>query len=87
VGYGTFEPIRVDNIAEHSVSPERFSISEQATNSLNAARIDRRRIVAIGTTTTRALESSMKHYGEFRAGNDIADITILPGHEFRAISA
>lgn len=87
VGYGTFEPIRVDNIAEHSVSPERFSISEQAANSLNAARIDGRRIVAIGTTTTRALESSMKHYGEFRAGNDTADITILPGYQFRAISA
>ncbi len=87
VGYGTFEPIRVDNIAEHSVSPEKFSISEQAANSLNAARSDGRRIVAIGTTTTRALESSIKHYGEFRAGNDTADITILPGYEFRAISA
>ncbi|MBL8180206.1 MAG: tRNA preQ1(34) S-adenosylmethionine ribosyltransferase-isomerase QueA [Blastocatellia bacterium] len=87
VGYGTFEPIRVDNIAEHTVSPERFSITEQAANSLNSARSDGRRIVAIGTTTTRALESSMQHHGEFVAGNDTADITILSGYEFRAISA
>lgn len=87
VGYGTFEPIRVDNIAEHTVSPERFSITEQAANKLNSARSDGRRIIAIGTTTTRALESSMQHHGRFAAGNDTADITILPGYEFRAISA
>jgi len=86
VGYGTFEPIRVDNIAEHTVSPERFSITEQAASSLNSARKDGRKITAIGTTTTRALESSMKHHSEFSAGNDVADITILPGYEFRAIS-
>lgn len=87
VGYGTFEPIRVDDIAEHKVSPERFSITEQAANELNSARSDGRRIIAIGTTTTRALESSMQHHGRFAAGNDTADITILPGYEFRAISA
>ncbi|HMT07996.1 MAG TPA: tRNA preQ1(34) S-adenosylmethionine ribosyltransferase-isomerase QueA [Pyrinomonadaceae bacterium] len=87
VGYGTFEPVRVDNIAEHSVSPERFSITANAADVLNAARIEGRRIVAIGTTTTRALESSMQHHSEFRAGNDIADITILPGYVFLAVGA
>jgi S-adenosylmethionine:tRNA ribosyltransferase-isomerase len=87
VGYGTFEPVRVENIAEHSVSPERFSISENAALMLNSARSNGRRIVAIGTTTTRALESSMQHHGEFRAGNDIADLTILPGYSFKAVGA
>lgn len=87
VGYGTFEPVRVDNIADHSVSPERFSITERAAESLNSALSGGRRIVAIGTTTTRALESAMQHHGKFVAGNDSADITILPGYEFQAIGA
>ncbi|MBK7391908.1 MAG: tRNA preQ1(34) S-adenosylmethionine ribosyltransferase-isomerase QueA [Chloracidobacterium sp.] len=87
VGYGTFEPVRVENIAEHSVSPERFSITNQAADALSSARADGRRIVAIGTTTTRALESAMQHHGKFMAGNDTADITILPGYEFQAIGA
>lgn len=87
VGYGTFEPVRVENIAEHSVSPERFSITEQAADALNSARTDGRRIVAIGTTTTRALESAMQRHGEFKAGSDTAEITILPGYAFRAVNA
>lgn len=87
VGYGTFEPVRVANIAEHRVSPERFSITEKAADAMNTARNDGRRIVAVGTTTTRALESSMQHFGEFRAGNDTADLTITPGYSFRAVDA
>lgn len=87
VGYGTFEPVRVERIAEHSVSPERFSISEVAADKLNSALTEGRRIVAVGTTTTRALESSFKHHGKLNAGSDDADLTILPGFSFGVVGA
>lgn len=87
VGYGTFEPVRVERIAEHSVSPERFSISEVAAEKLNSALTEGRRIVAVGTTTTRALESSFKHHGKLNTGSDDADLTILPGFSFGVVGA
>lgn len=85
VGYGTFERIRVDDLASHSVMPEQFEISSESAEILNAAVRDGRRIIAVGTTTTRALETSIEKNGEFIASNDLAELTILPGHRFRAI--
>src|SRR5262249_61020590 len=58
VGYGTFEPVRVDDVNEHSVSAERFEISEAAATKINDARQRGGRVIVIGTTTMRALESS-----------------------------
>ena len=58
VGYGTFEPVRVDEVEQHQVGPEVCEISEAAADAINSAAADQRRIVAVGTTTTRALESA-----------------------------
>lgn len=87
VGYGTFAPVRQGDLASHSVLPERYSVSEEAAAQLESARRDGRRIVAVGTTTTRTLEHLMSVHGEFRSGAGLADITILPGYRFRGVSA
>lgn len=87
VGYGTFEPVRAESLSEHSVMPERFEISAQAADILNAAAADNRRIVAVGTTTTRALESSISKHGQFVAESSFADLTIRPGYKFSAVDA
>lgn len=87
VGYGTFEPIRVDELNQHTVSPERYEINEETAEILYKAKIDARRIVAVGTTTTRALESSMAKFDGFIAGPRYADLTITPGYKFRAVDA
>lgn len=86
VGYGTFEPVRAEDLRSHRVSAERYVISEAAANSLNAAHNDGRRIIAVGTTTTRTLEYSIAAHGRFVAGSGEADLTILPGFEFKAIN-
>lgn len=85
VGYGTFEPVRVEDLSEHAVMPESVEISEEAANILNAAKAEKRRIIAIGTTTTRALESSISADGKIAAGRREANLTIIPGYRFRAI--
>ena len=87
VGYGTFEPVRVEELADHRVSAERFEISPDAAEQLNRARCDGRRIVAIGTTTTRALESALGNRDSFASGMDVANLTITPGFKFRAVGA
>ena len=58
VGYGTFEPVRVDDLSAHSVSPETYEIGEETAEILTAAKADGKRIIAVGTTTTRALETT-----------------------------
>jgi S-adenosylmethionine:tRNA ribosyltransferase-isomerase len=85
VGYGTFEPVRVDKVAEHRVLAERFTISETAARAIQDSRGAGGRVAAVGTTTTRALESSVSDAGEILPVNGVADLTITPGHEFRAV--
>ena len=87
VGYGTFEPVRVDDLSTHSVLPERYEISEAAAKDLNSARNEKRRIVAVGTTTTRALESALSQQDSFLAGPGNAGLTITPGYKFKAVDA
>ncbi len=87
VGYGTFEPVRVEDISQHRVQPERYSMDAETADILNAAKDDQRRIVAVGTTTTRTLEFNVAKFGRFGADAGFADLTILPGHEFRAVDA
>ncbi len=87
VGYGTFEPVRTDDLNQHSVSPESYEISEATAEVLNRARREGRRIVSVGTTTTRALESNMSKYSTFTSGAHLADLTITPGYAFKAVGA
>jgi S-adenosylmethionine:tRNA ribosyltransferase-isomerase len=85
VGYGTFEPVRVSDLSEHKVMPERGEISAEAARVLNLARQENRRVIAIGTTTTRALESSVDENGKIQPGNFTANLTITPEYKFKFI--
>ena len=87
VGYGTFEPVRVEELSEHHVMPERYSIDRQTAEKLNAAKAEDRRIVAVGTTTTRALESNLHSFNTLTQGMHTAGLTITPGYKFRAVDA
>ena len=87
VGYGTFEPVRVEDVAEHSVSSERFEISESSAQTINEARARRGRVIVVGTTTMRALESASTEDGRVLAGRGIASLTIKPGYRFRIANA
>lgn len=87
VGIGTFQPVKVDDIAEHRMDSERYSITTEAADRLNAATRDGRRIVAVGTTSVRTLESAVAARGRFEPGWDETSIFITPGFEFRAVDA
>ena len=87
VGYGTFEPVRAEDLNEHRVLPERFEISNFTSEILNAARSEGRRIVAVGTTTTRALESAIDADGKFQPQRTRTSLTVVPGYKFRAVDA
>jgi S-adenosylmethionine:tRNA ribosyltransferase-isomerase len=64
VGYGTFQPVRVEQVEDHRVEPEAYSISEEAAASINRALVDGRRVIAVGTTATRTLESAANRENE-----------------------
>ena len=83
VGYGTFEPVRVDEVDQHSVSSEHYEISEAAAQTIN----DAERVIVVGTTTMRAVESSANERGEVRASRGVARLTIKPGYRFRVADA
>jgi S-adenosylmethionine:tRNA ribosyltransferase-isomerase len=85
VGYGTFKPVRTEAVEEHIVDPERYTISPAAADAINLAKRERRRVITVGTTTTRALENSALGGGEVMAGDGEASIFIYPGFDFRII--
>jgi S-adenosylmethionine:tRNA ribosyltransferase-isomerase len=85
VGYGTFEPVRVADLADHRVAPETCEINEATAAKLNEARRSGRRIIAVGTTTTRALESALDDQNQIEAGKRSAALTITPGFQFKVI--
>jgi S-adenosylmethionine:tRNA ribosyltransferase-isomerase len=86
VGPGTFQPIRGDDLATYRMAPERFAIGIDAAHAIGRARAEGRRIVAVGTTTVRTLESAAAR-GDVRPGAGLADVFIAPGHEFRLTDA
>jgi S-adenosylmethionine:tRNA ribosyltransferase-isomerase len=86
VGYGTFKPIKVDRVEDHVVDPEPYSIGDDAATTINRARAEGRRVIAVGTTTTRALEDAARRgHGVVRPGTASAEIFIYPGFEFQVI--
>lgn len=87
VGYGTFEPVRADDIETHVVAPEQFEVTSAAAESINQARANGARVIAIGTTTTRALEAASNEEGKVEPARKNAALTILPGYRFRATDA
>jgi S-adenosylmethionine:tRNA ribosyltransferase-isomerase len=87
VGYGTFKPVRATRVEDHIVDPEPYEIPRPAAAAIDAAPGEGRRVVAIGTTTARALEDAARRGdGRIRAGAGRAEVFIHPGFEFRAIS-
>jgi S-adenosylmethionine:tRNA ribosyltransferase-isomerase len=87
VGYGTFQPVRVERVEDHHVQPEHFEIGAAAAGTIDAARRENRRIVAVGTTTTRTLETvAARHDGAIVPAAGSADLFIYPGFAFRVVS-
>lgn len=87
VGYGTFQPIRADRLEEHQMESEHYEVPEAAAEALSRALRDRRRIIAVGTTTTRTLESlSISADGTVRTGQGETALFIHPGHPFKIVS-
>jgi S-adenosylmethionine:tRNA ribosyltransferase-isomerase len=87
VGYGTFQPVRVDTVEEHRMESEQFEICDATASAINAALDSRRRVIAVGTTTTRTLESAARAgAGRLEAGRGATDLFIYPGFGFRVLS-
>lgn len=87
VGYGTFAPVRTEDLSGHEVAPEPFEISVEAARAINVARDGGRRVVAVGTTSVRALESAADARGRVRSGRGLARLTVTPGYEFKTVGA
>jgi len=87
VGPATFRPIRVARVEEHRLPPERMLVPRVAADAVNRARTDGRRVVAVGTTATRALEGSVGADGRVREQAGAVNLFITPGHRFRAVDA
>ena len=86
VGYGTFKPVRVENVDEHEVDPEFYAVSSSAAAALTNALQSGRRIIAVGTTTTRALESlTMDSASRIQPSEGSTSLFIHPGHRFRIV--
>ena len=85
VGLGTFRPVEVEDIKKHQMHSEYYELKEDVANKLNQAKKENRKIYAVGTTSTRVLETVIHKYNEFRACTGNTDIFIYPGFEFKAI--
>lgn len=85
VGLGTFRPVSVDNIDDHEMHSEYYQISEDTAQLLNETRREGGRIISVGTTTTRTLETVRSQHNQFAASSGWTDIFIYPGYEFKAI--
>jgi S-adenosylmethionine:tRNA ribosyltransferase-isomerase len=86
VGAGTFQPVRVERLAEHRMHSERYLVPARTAAIVNEARDQGRRIVAVGTTSVRALESNMRD-GRLQAGGGETRLFILPGFRFQCVDA
>jgi S-adenosylmethionine:tRNA ribosyltransferase-isomerase len=89
VGLGTFQPLRMEKVEDNKLHREGYQVSPVAAHVINSAKASRRRIVAVGTTTVRTLESAAQTAGADRieAGSGEADLFIYPGYEFRIVDA
>ena len=87
VGLGTFRPVSVPNLLEHDMHREIFMMSKETADILNLAKKEGRRIIAVGTTSTRTIESVIDKYGEFKECTESTNIFIYPGYIFKGIDA
>ena len=85
VGLGTFRPVKCDKITDHKMHSETFEITKETANAINKARAEGKKIMAVGTTTVRTLETAFQKYGEIRACHDHSELFIYPPYEFKVI--
>ena len=86
VGSGTFQPVRVENLSEHLMHKEYFSVSQETVDAVNATRKRGGRVIAIGTTVVRSLESASRS-GILEASSGDTNLFIVPGYEFKSVDA
>lgn len=87
VGLGTFRPVNVEDVTKHKMHSEFYSMTKDTSEILNKAKEENRRIIAVGTTTTRTLETIISKYNIFKECSGWTDIFIYPGYEFKAIDS
>ncbi|MCR5420037.1 MAG: tRNA preQ1(34) S-adenosylmethionine ribosyltransferase-isomerase QueA [Lachnospiraceae bacterium] len=87
VGLGTFRPVKVDDISEHHMHTEMYVVSEEAANKINAAKEKGKRIICVGTTSCRTLESAADEKGKVIPGEGETDIFIYPGYKFKVLDS
>ena len=85
VGLGTFRPVNVEDVTKHKMHSEYYSMSDDVARTLNKAKKEKRRIISVGTTSTRTLETIMTKYNTFKECSGWTEIFIYPGYEFKAI--
>lgn len=86
VGLGTFRPVKTENITDHKMHSEYYCVTEQAANAINAAKSEGRRVIAVGTTSVRVLESAFKN-GKLQAESGETSIFIYPPYKYKAVDA
>jgi S-adenosylmethionine:tRNA ribosyltransferase-isomerase len=87
VGPGTFRPVQVEDVGAHRVPAEPYSLPEESAAAISRARTRGARVVAVGTTTTRVLESRAREGGEVTPGDGETDLVVVPGFSFRVVDA
>ena len=87
VGLGTFRPVQTENILEHKMHSEKYEMPAEAAKVINTAKKEGRRVIAVGTTSVRTLESSADERGNVVPGKDDTEIFIYPGYEFKVMDA
>jgi S-adenosylmethionine:tRNA ribosyltransferase-isomerase len=87
VGLATFGPVKAELLEEHVMHEERFSVNEEAAQAVNAAKREGRRVIAIGTTSVRVLETLAGRHGEIRPGSDQTRLFLRPPHRFQMVDA
>jgi len=87
VGLGTFKPVDADELSDHKMHEEVYDVSIESASRLNLAIHEKRRIIAVGTTSVRTLESQMQKHGKFVAEMSSTSIFISPGYSFKAVNA
>lgn len=85
VGLGTFRPVNVEDVTKHKMHSEFYTMNQETTQILNTAKKEGRRVISVGTTTTRTLETIMAKYNTFKECSGWTDIFIYPGFKFKAI--
>ncbi len=87
VGLGTFRPVKCENILEHKMHSETFEITQEAADKINSAKAQGKKLIAVGTTTVRTLETAYKKYGCLKACHDHSELFIYPPYEFKIINS